>query len=125
MIGACVAQSALDYDDGRLPAPLRQREIEENLWRAIRHGLDGTQIDFAAREVIATRAAIERLVEWTAPAREALAISTSTLPGTNGAQRARAGARAREPRWPRSTASGSPRRADTLSARRERVASSR
>ena len=33
----------------RSATPLRQREIEENLWRAIRHGLDGTQIDFAAR----------------------------------------------------------------------------
>ena len=88
MICACVAQSALDYDDGRLPAPLRQREIEENLWQAIRHGLDGTQIDFPAREVIETRAAIERLVEWTTPAREALAISVD-LPRENGAQRAR------------------------------------
>ena len=67
---------------------LRQREIEENLWQAIRHGLDGTQIDFPAREVIETGAAIERLVEWTTPAREALAISVD-LPRENGAQRAR------------------------------------
>ena len=56
MITACIAQSALDYDEGRLGPPMRQREIEENLWRAIRHGLDGTQIDFARREVIETRA---------------------------------------------------------------------
>src|SRR6478735_9402126 len=41
MIAACIAQAALDYDDGRLGTPLRQREIEENLWRAIRHGMDG------------------------------------------------------------------------------------
>ena len=41
LITACIAQSALDYDDGRLPTPLRHREIEENLWQAIRHGLDG------------------------------------------------------------------------------------
>ena len=43
LIAACIAQTALDYDergyDGA--APLRQREIEENLWRAIRHGMDG------------------------------------------------------------------------------------
>ncbi len=38
LITACIAQSALDYDDGRLGEPLRQREIEENLWQAIRHG---------------------------------------------------------------------------------------
>ena len=31
------------------PTPLRQREIEENLWRAIRHGLDGQMIDFDRR----------------------------------------------------------------------------
>ena len=88
LITACIAQSALDYDDGRLGRPLRQREIEENLWRAIRHGLEGTQIDFAAREVIATRSALERLVEWTAPARDELGLEVE-LPDRNGAQRAR------------------------------------
>jgi glutamate---cysteine ligase / carboxylate-amine ligase len=86
---ACIAQSALDYDDGRLGAPLGQRAIEENLWQAIRHGLDGTQIDFAARELIETRAALERIVEWTEPAREALGLEVS-LPSENGAQRDRA-----------------------------------
>ena len=88
LIAACIAQSALDYDDGRLGRPLRQREIEENLWRAIRHGLEGTQIDFAAREVIATRSALERLIEWTAPARDELGLEIE-LPDRNGAQRRR------------------------------------
>src|SRR5215212_9472028 len=54
LIAACIAQAALDYDEGTLPAPLRQREIEENLWRAIRHGLDGEMIDFAARTEVPT-----------------------------------------------------------------------
>ncbi len=89
LITACIAQSALDYDDGVLGTPLRQREIEENLWQAIRHGRDGTQIDFAAREVIPTVAAIERLVEWTAPARDQLGLEVE-LPAENGAQRGRA-----------------------------------
>jgi carboxylate-amine ligase len=88
LLTACIAQSALDFDAGALPEPLRQREIEENLWRAIRYGLDGTQIDFAAREVIPTKAALERLVEWTAPAREALGLDVE-LPDENGAQRMR------------------------------------
>ncbi len=88
LIVACVAQSALDYDDGRLGEPMRQREIEENLWQAIRHGLDGTQLDFAARRLIETRAALERIVDWTAPAREAFGLEV-TLPAENGAQRAR------------------------------------
>jgi carboxylate-amine ligase len=87
LITACIAQSALDYDDGRLGEPLGAREIEENLWQAIRHGLRGSQIDFARREALDTRAALESLVEWTAPARDALGL-TVDLPELNGAQRA-------------------------------------
>jgi glutamate---cysteine ligase / carboxylate-amine ligase len=87
MIAACIAQSALDYDDGRLGTPLRQREIEENLWRAIRHGMDGRMIDYERRAEIPTREAVERLVAWTAPARESLGIDVS-IPEANGAQRA-------------------------------------
>jgi len=86
LITACIAQSARDYDDGRLPAPLPQREVEENLWRAIRHGMDGQMIDFERREEIATRAAIERLLDWTAPVRGELGLDVS-IPEANGAQR--------------------------------------
>ena len=85
---ACIAQAALDYDEGRLAVPLRQREIEENLWRAIRHGLDGRMIDFSRGQELPTRAAVERLVDWTAPAREELGVDVS-LPDRNGSQRAR------------------------------------
>jgi len=89
LITACIAQAALDHDDGRLPAPQRAREIEENLWRAIRYGMDGELIDFERRRTIPARAAIEGLLEWTAPAREALALDVE-LPEANGTQRARA-----------------------------------
>ncbi len=89
LIAACIAQSALDYDDGRLGQPMRQREIEENLWRAIRHGMDGKLIDFDRGEELPTARAIERLIDWTAPAREALGLEVA-LPEANGAQRARA-----------------------------------
>jgi glutamate---cysteine ligase / carboxylate-amine ligase len=88
LVTACIAQSALDYDAGKLGPPLRQREIEENLWRAIRYGLEGTQIDFDAREVIPMRVALERLVEWTAPARELLGLDVE-LPDENGTDRMR------------------------------------
>jgi glutamate---cysteine ligase / carboxylate-amine ligase len=88
MITACIVQTALDFDRGALGEPLRQREIEENLWRAIRHGLEGTQIDFAARETIPTREALERLLAWTAPARERLGLEVE-LPDENGAMRMR------------------------------------
>jgi carboxylate-amine ligase len=87
LIAACIAQTALDYDDGRLAEPMRQREIEENLWRAIRYGMDGKQIDFATASEIEAAAALERLLSWTEPARDALGLDVA-LPELNGAQRA-------------------------------------
>jgi carboxylate-amine ligase len=93
---ACVAQLAIELDEGRAgdSAPgfpdrlgARQREIEENLWRAIRYGMDGEMIDFRARRVMPTRTVLEELVEWTEPARETLGLEVE-LPEQNGAQRA-------------------------------------
>ena len=50
LIVACVAQAALEVDAGEPVAePLPGYLIEENMWRAIRHGLDGRMIDFDAR----------------------------------------------------------------------------
>ena len=89
MLVACVAQTALDHDAGALRGPLLGREIEENLWRAIRFGLDGRMIDFERGEEIPTREAVERLIAWTAPAREHLGIGEPSL-GPNGAERTRA-----------------------------------
>jgi carboxylate-amine ligase len=88
LLVACVAQTAIDYDDGLLPPPAPQREIEENLWRAIRHGAEGELIDFERRELVPARRALERMLEWTAPARDALGLDVD-LPEENGAQRAR------------------------------------
>jgi carboxylate-amine ligase len=88
LIAACIAQTARDYDDGRLPAPRRQRELEENLWRAIRHGMDGRLIDFDRGEEVEAGAALEAMLEWTAPVREELRLDVA-LPELNGAQRAR------------------------------------
>jgi carboxylate-amine ligase len=89
LIAACVAQAALDHDQGKGQAPLGQREIEENLWRAIRNGLEGEMIDFESRTTVPTRTVLERVVEWTEPARNALGVDVE-LPETNGAQRAHA-----------------------------------
>ncbi|MEX2447549.1 MAG: YbdK family carboxylate-amine ligase [Solirubrobacterales bacterium] len=91
LIAACIAQAALDYDergDDGAGAPLLDREIEENLWRAIRHGMSGELIDFRRGELIEARAALEGLLEWTAPARDRLGIGVE-LPPRNGAERAR------------------------------------
>jgi carboxylate-amine ligase len=41
LIVACVAQAARELDDGAVRADLPGRIIEENMWRAIRYGLDG------------------------------------------------------------------------------------
>ena len=89
LIAACIAQAAIDHSEGVLRAPLRQREVEENLWRAIRHGLGGKMIDFARGEEVTTRAAIEELMEWAAPAAAEIGVELE-LPADNGTQRARA-----------------------------------
>ncbi len=91
LIAACIAQTALAYDEhgydgtGR---PLADREIEENLWRAIRHGMSGRLIDFRRGAEVEAAAALEELLAWTEPARAQLGIEVE-LPARNGAQRAR------------------------------------
>ncbi|MBS1891811.1 MAG: YbdK family carboxylate-amine ligase [Actinobacteria bacterium] len=92
MIVACVAQTAMDLDErgeAHLAAPLADREIEENLWRAIRYGAAGKMIDFRAGEEVETRAVFERLLAWTEPARSSLDIEVA-LPEATGAERSRA-----------------------------------
>ena len=91
LMAACVAQTAREYDThgyGGVGEPLRDREIEENLWRAIRHGMDGEMIDFRGRRLVPTRQVVEELIGWTEPARTALGIEID-LPERNGAQRQR------------------------------------
>jgi carboxylate-amine ligase len=91
LVAACIAQAALDYDEHGYDgagAPLRDREIEENLWRAIRYGVSGKLIDFRRGEQIEARAALEDVLAWTGPARSALGIEPR-LPERNGAQRSR------------------------------------
>ena len=87
LIAACVAQTAMALDEGAATGePLADRQIEENLWRAIRHGLDGELIEFRRGTAVPARAAVEELLQWTQPAQEALGI-TVDLPEQNGAQR--------------------------------------
>jgi carboxylate-amine ligase len=88
LIVACVAQAARDHDEGRPREDIPGRLIEENVWRAIRHGLDGSLIDLPGGDVRPARAAVERLCQWTAPVRGELGIAID-LPERNGAQRQR------------------------------------
>jgi carboxylate-amine ligase len=85
---ACIAQAALDHDEGLRPASPSPRLVEENFWRAIRYGLDGKMIDLDRGEEFPAAAVPDRLLAWTAPARAALGIDVS-LPARNGAQRQR------------------------------------
>jgi carboxylate-amine ligase len=86
---ATVAQAALDYDEGVAFESPPPRLVEENFWRAIRYGLDGTMIDAERGEEFPAAALPDRLLAWTAPARAALGIDVE-LPERNGAQRQRA-----------------------------------
>jgi len=88
LLVACVAQAALDDDEGAAPVPPPNRLIEENLWRAIRYGLDGKLIDLDRGEEFPAAALADRLLAWTAPARALLGID-SELPEQNGTQRQR------------------------------------
>jgi carboxylate-amine ligase len=88
LIVACVAQAARDVDAGALRADHPPRMIEENLWRAVRHGLDGELIDLDRQKTYPAAEALPRLLEWTAPARSELGIEVM-LPSLNGAQRQR------------------------------------
>jgi carboxylate-amine ligase len=88
LIVACVAQAARDIDAGAPFEPLPQRIIEENMWRAIRHGLDGELLDLVKREPYPATETLERLLAWTAPVRSELGIDPA-FPERNGAQRQR------------------------------------
>jgi len=88
LLAACIAQATRDVDEGvpyTDPAP---RLIEENMWRAIRFGLDGRLIDFEQGVEYPARGAIERLLSWTAPIRSELGIEP-VFPEQSGAQRQR------------------------------------
>jgi glutamate---cysteine ligase / carboxylate-amine ligase len=88
LIVGCVAQAARDTDAGEPFEDLPRRLIEENMWRAVRHGLDGELLDLGTGERYAAPEAVERLLAWTAPARAELGAEVS-FPERNGAQRQR------------------------------------
>jgi glutamate---cysteine ligase / carboxylate-amine ligase len=83
LLVACVARAAREVDAGEVPSTVPGRMIEENVWRALRYGLDGLLLDlegptvqeFPAQEVP------DRLRAWTG--------AEVALPELNGAQRQR------------------------------------
>src|SRR6202008_4257622 len=63
---ACVAQALREIDAGETPPDLPARLIEENMWRAIRHGQDGRLLDLEAERIDEYPAAeaLDRLKAW-------------------------------------------------------------
>jgi carboxylate-amine ligase len=88
LIVACVAQAARDVDEGVPFTDLAPRFIEENLWRAVRYGMDGFLLDLDAGVEIPATAAVDALAAWTAPVRAELGIEAPRAgERPNGAQR--------------------------------------
>jgi carboxylate-amine ligase len=90
LVTAAVLQAARDIDEGVPAEALPGRLIEENMWRAIRHGLDGKQLDLDKLVEEPARAAVERLIAWTEPARRDHGIPEPVFPDRNSAQRQKA-----------------------------------
>ncbi len=88
LIYSLVARCARALDEGEPLPSWPNRLLEENLWRAIRHGLSGELIDLERGESIPARARIEQLVEWVLPVAEELgAAPWLAIPERNAAER--------------------------------------
>jgi carboxylate-amine ligase len=83
LIVACVAQVLREIDAGEPAVDVPGRLIEENMWRAIRHGQDGSLLDLTAPRVepFGANEALDRLKAWTG--------ADVVLPALNGAHRQR------------------------------------
>jgi carboxylate-amine ligase len=83
LIVACVRRAAAEVDAGETPPDLPARLIEENVWRAIRYGLDGRLLDLEAGRIEEFPASetLDRLNAWSG--------ADVVLPDLNGAQRQR------------------------------------
>jgi carboxylate-amine ligase len=83
LIVGCVLRAAAEVDAGETPPDLPGRLIEENMWRALRFGLDGRLLDLEGPviEEFPAAEALDRLRAWCG--------FDAPLPELNGAQRQR------------------------------------
>lgn len=90
---ALVAKLCADYDGGKPLKVLSPNQIEENLWRAVRFGLDGSLVDFDTRKEIPASAAITALIDYTSDVHSQLGLGKyiggipRIISEGNGAQR--------------------------------------
>ncbi|MCW2989807.1 MAG: glutamate--cysteine ligase [Solirubrobacterales bacterium] len=82
LIAGVISRAAQDVAEGVPFDDPPNRLIEENLWRAIRHGMDGKLIDSITGDEVPAREALERTAAW--------AGVDLTFPERNAAQRQRA-----------------------------------
>ena len=88
LIYSLTARIARALDEGEPLPSWPHRLLEENLWRAIRHGLSGELIDLERGESIPARARLEQLVEWVQPVADELgAAPWLAIPERNAAER--------------------------------------
>jgi carboxylate-amine ligase len=88
LVHALGARFARALDEGEPLPNLPHRLIEENMWRAIRHGLTDGLIDFERGEVVPARARIESLLEWVAPVADEIgAAPYLNVPDANSSER--------------------------------------
>jgi carboxylate-amine ligase len=88
---ALAVRCARALDEGERLADVPRRLVEENLWRAIRHGLAGELIDFRRGEAIPARARLEQLLDWVAPVADEIGVTAHlAIPAQNAAERQKA-----------------------------------
>jgi len=69
-----IAYLAAAYDEGRVLPVLPTRYVEENLWRAIRFGLDGKLVDWEREVEVPAADAVRALVELAGPRADGLGL---------------------------------------------------
>ena len=86
---ALTAEYARRHDEGRPLPDHPARELEENLWRALRFGMDGELIDLRAGRSVPARARLDGLLEEVAETARDLGIAAHLAPleHRNAAQR--------------------------------------
>ena len=88
---ALTARVARALDEGEPVREQPHRLLEENLWRAIRHGLSGELLDLETGEALPARTRLERLLEWVSPVADEIgAAGYLDLPAANATERQRA-----------------------------------
>jgi glutamate---cysteine ligase / carboxylate-amine ligase len=88
LVYSLTARLARALDEGESLPSWPNRLLEENLWRAIRHGLSGELIDLERAESVPARARIEQLIEWVLPVAEEIgAAPWLAVPERNSAER--------------------------------------